>query len=369
MLLLAICFGTALWHWWRIPGTRTTIPCKAAMLAWGGICIASLAYTSDLAYTTGELKNELGYTLMAFFSFLVLAADRSAAIWLLRAVGGGLAFIGLWAALAWAGNGFVWAADARYGGYGIFSAYLVTIVPALTWLIFADPASHVRKIGVGLLLLALFLAVIAMQRAAWPALGVQALIIVFYAFRSRFVGISRIWLIVSAITIVVVASVGTHHVHQARGGGSGAQLTDDVRVGFWPKVVKKIAEHPLAGTGFGQRMMYKTYPEMTPVAIPDLWHAHNVLLNYGIQLGVPGIIAFLLLLAAFASMFMQAIVKGETWTGIAGLALIAGVLTRNQFNDFFMRDMSLLFWVLMGIFARLAVTAKQGNPHEQTSLA
>lgn len=361
MLLLAVCFGIALWQWWRIPGVRVAIPCKAALFAWAGVGIASLAYTADFAYTAGELKNELGFTMMAFFGFFAIAADRAAAIWLLRAVGAGLAFIGLWATLAWAGNGLVWNEVGRYGGIGGFSTYLVTIVPILVWLVFADPLSRMRSAAMGLLFFAAFLALISMQRAAWPALAAQALIIVALAFHHRLVAMGWRRAVVAAIAVSFVATAGTQFIQQARFGDvvGEPQMADDVRLGFWPQVVAKIAEHPLVGTGFGRNMMHAAYPELTPVEVPDLWHAHNVLLNYGLQLGWPGIIALLFLFAAFGYLFLQSIAHGARWTGVAGLAIMVGVLTRNQFNDFFSRDMSLLFWALTGVLARLAVEAGQ----------
>jgi len=363
MLLLAICFSIALWQWWRIPGARAAIPCKPALLAWGGVCIASLAYTGDLAYTASELKNEVGFTMMAFFGFFVIAADRTAAIWLFRTVGAGLAFIGLWALLAWAGNGLVWNDGGHYGGIGVFATYLVTIVPVLVWLVVADPLSCMRRIASGLLLFAAFLAVVSMQRAAWPALAVQALIIMTYVFRRRFPDSEWRGVAVAVLAIAAIAAAGTQYIHHARfdKGGAETRLTDDVRLAFWPKVTAKLAEHPFVGVGFGQNMMHKAYPELTPAELPELWHGHNVLLNYGLQLGVPGIVALLGLFATFGYFFARTAALGDGWAGVAGLAILAGVLLRNQFNDFFIRDMSLLFWALTGLLARLAVGAKTNS--------
>jgi O-antigen ligase len=360
MLLLAICFGIAFWQWWRIPGARAAIPCKPALLLWGGVCVASLVYTGDLAYTASELKNELGYTMMAFFSFFVIAADRAAAIWLFRAIGAGLAFIGLWATLAWAGSGFVWNELGYYGGIGGFSTYLVTIVPVLVWLIFADPLAYMRRIAMGLLLFTVFLAVISMQRATWLALAAQALIILAHAFHRRLLAIDWRGVVVAGVAIVVIAAAGAQHIQQARFSNvvGETQMTDDVRWSFWPKVTAKIVGHPLVGVGFGRSMMHKTYPDLTPREVPDLWHAHNVLLNYGLQLGIPGIIAFLVLFAAFAHALFRSIAQGDGWTGVAGIAIIVGVLLRNQFNDFFVRDMSLLFWALLATFVRISIAKK-----------
>lgn len=361
LLLLVVCFGIALWHWLRVPGARAEIPCKPALFLWWCVCIASLAYSIDPGYTAEELKNELGYTMMAFFSFFVLAADRQAALWLFRAVASGFALIGFWAALAWAGNGRVWNDGGQHGGMGGFSAYLVTVVPVLAWLAFVESSLRIRRIAAGLLLFAMFLAVISLQRATWPALAAQALIILVHAYRRRVISWRR--MAAAIVATGVLAAAGTQYIQQARSSSPVREpaLTSNVRWAFWPKVEAKIAEHPLAGAGFGRNMMQKAYPELTPVEVPDLWHAHNVLLNYGLQLGVPGMIALLVLFAAFARVLLRSVAKGDGWTGVAGIAMIVGVLLRNQFNDFFVRDLSLLFWALLAMFVRASIAARPAS--------
>jgi O-antigen ligase len=145
-------------------------------------------------------------------------------------------------------------------------------------------------------------------------------------------------------------------------------LSADVRLAFWPKVVASIAEHPLAGAGFGRSVMHKAYPELIPADTPALWHAHNVFLNYGLQLGVPGMLALAGVFGSLAMLFWRA-ATNHAVAGLAGLMLVSGVLLRNQFNDFFTRDMSLMFWALAGLFVRLAVTAKQGTNSDQQTPA
>jgi hypothetical protein len=46
---------------------------------------------------------------------------------------------------------------------------------------------------------------------------------------------------------------------------------------------------------------------------------------------------------------------------MAGCALLAGVFLRNQFNDFFQRDMSLLFWALCGLFAGMLLAREEAG--------
>ena len=92
------------------------------------------------------------------------------------------------------------------------------------------------------------------------------------------------------------------------------------------------------------------YPNL--VHAPEFWHAHNLVLNYGISMGIPGIIA---LLTLFSAMFLtywkmyRHVDEDISIVGTAGLMLLSGVMLRNLSNDFFLRDMALLFWSLNGM--------------------
>lgn len=379
LLLLALCAGIAFWQWRRVPGAGAVIPCQAALLAWVLVAVASLANGFNVAYSLGELKNEIGYSMLAFLAFFIVARDRRQALFLLRALGIGLLLIGGWGTVAWAAQGFEWPEGGLSGGIGVFATYLVTIAPALLWLALAERSATARRAAAGLVGFALFLLIITAQRAVWPVLALQAIVALFMATRAGATRFSLRRLAAASALLLALALAGMLYSQQARYAGvsdRNVQLTTDARLGFWPKVAARIGEHPLAGAGFGRSIMLQAYPELIPPQTPALWHAHNLLLNYGLQMGLPGMLALLLLFGAFIRHFWQAAAQGSgpgpgpgLGVGIAGLAIVLGVLLRNQFNDFFVRDMSLLFWSLTGIFARLAVAARQGNSSDQQTPA
>jgi len=367
LLLLLICFCIALWQWWRHPAVRAAIPCKAVLAAWIVVCTASLFYAFDPGYSLGELKNELGYTMMAFFAFFAIAHDRANAVWLLRASGLGLVIIGSWAIIALVVSGSAWNEGGGHGGSGIFATYVITMVCGQFWLAGLDPSPAFRRMAVALCVFAIALAALTMQRAVWPVIAFQALLALFLAMRSGLVVLDRRKLFVAAGCVAVAAVVGLLANQQIRYGdvpNEQVQLGNDARLKFWPKVVARIAEHPLTGTGFGRGVIRKAYPDLTPPEAPALWHAHNVFLNYGLQAGIPGVLALAALFAGFGFLFWRASASPQAWAGVAGLLLVGGVLLRNQANDFFIRDMSLLFWALTGLLARLATTAREGIRHD-----
>jgi hypothetical protein len=71
------------------------------------------------------------------------------------------------------------------------------------------------------------------------------------------------------------------------------------------------------------------------------------------QLGVVGLLILLVLFAKTSQLFIL-LYKNANATeiavlGVAGLALVVGVITKNMTDDLFTRHISLLFWSLVGM--------------------
>jgi len=367
LLTLSAAFLIAAWYWWRFLPVRAPVPGKPAIAMWIAVSAASLAYAVDPAYSLREIKNEIGYTMMAFFAFYVIAADANRARYLLRALALGLTIIGGWAAMAWFAHGLHWDEGGGYGGSGVFATYLITVTPVLGWLMLEDESRLVRRISVGLLFFVLLLAFAAGQRAIWPALIVQILLFTYLLGRTGRLALGRPQWLAGLAILMVIGAIALDFQQQMRFGNTGddsTHLLTDSRLSFWPEVVANIAQHPFSGGGFGIRAMAKAYPDLIPNDNQMLWHAHNVFLNYGIGMGLPGMLALAALFGYWGWFFWRTATTAPSQAilaGIAGLALVAGVVLRNQSNDFFARDMSLMFWALTGLFARLAVASRPGG--------
>lgn len=347
MLLLLLGFLVAAWWYAKIgPERRPAKPCTPVLIAWWLVCLASLAYAADPGYSKGELKNELGYTMLALFSFFVLARDAARARFALRAAALGLGLLGGWASLTWL-RSFGWDRLGGHGDAGVVSTYVVTILPVLLLVALDDPLAAWRRAAWALLALALFIAAITDQRAAWLAIGLQAALGVAMLARAGRLPLTPRQIAVAA-GVLLLAAAAAAVKHTMTRYGNAAALAGDTRMEFWPALLAHIADHPLAGAGFGRQAMKIAYPQMIPGTNPELWHAHNFLINYGLGMGVPGMVALLALFAAWGRFFWR---HGASTVGVAGCMLLAGVFLRNQFNDFFQRDMSLLFWSLCGLFA------------------
>jgi len=361
LLLLLVAFLISIWLFRIHRDNLPSIPGKAAIAVWAITCLTSLFFAVDLSYSLGEVKNEVGYAMMAFFAFFVAANNHRNAVLITRALVFGLLIIGGWGLASWLEGGFRWNEAGGHGGSGVFATYLITVAPALAYLALVEESQRMRRFMYGVLFMLLVLAFATGQRAVWPALAAQCLVFWWVQARHsgspRFLGPFSPKSMAAVFAIISIASAGLLIGHEQRFGPEGETLVEDSRLRFWPTVIDTIQESPLTGAGMGRRAFAKAYPERIPEENTLLWHAHNVFLNYGLSMGIPGMLALAFLFGWWAYYFGRS-ARGDNaqaLAGAAGLAIVVGVLLRNQFNDFFARDMSLMFWALTGLFARLAM--------------
>lgn len=124
----------------------------------------------------------------------------------------------------------------------------------------------------------------------------------------------------------------------------------DVRWDLWRYSLGKIVENPWLGGGIGRAVFDKLHSEYRP-EIKDLWHAHNMLLNKGIQMGIPGMLAFLMLWIALGVELLRHIRARSASSALAtaGLAVIAAIFMKNMSDDYFVRNVALVFWLMLGL--------------------
>jgi intracellular septation protein A len=75
------------------------------------------------------------------------------------------------------------------------------------------------------------------------------------------------------------------------------------------------------------------------------------------MLGVPGILVIILLFISMLVFFYRGIEKDVLLSSVA-LVLIIGLLAKNMTDDFFIKDVSLTFWMLLGILSGVIATKR-----------
>jgi len=181
---------------------------------------------------------------------------------------------------------------------------------------------------------------------------VQAVIACAWLWRTGLLPDNRLRLGAAALLVVLVPLGGLYATERLRTAVQPwAAMERDLRPHVWKGVLSRIAETPFTGAGLGRQVLLKAHPDLIPPTNDLFWHAHNTVLNYGLSAGVPGMVAIVVLFAAFAWRFWRLAGAADPVPraiGLAGALMIAGMFTRNMFNDFFVRDGAMLFWTLSG---------------------
>ena len=131
---------------------------------------------------------------------------------------------------------------------------------------------------------------------------------------------------------------------------------------LWPWAATAIADFPLTGTGLGsfRTVAVRLYPSPIPPDF-DLGHAHNVFLQVALDIGVPGLIAYLALLMVSFAAGWQVAKRDRRLRGLS-LGLLASLAA---FHLFGLADAialgakpAVLLWGIIGLLSVLPRLSK-----------
>jgi len=137
----------------------------------------------------------------------------------------------------------------------------------------------------------------------------------------------------------------------------GNLSTVSYRQEIWKWGLVALADFPFTGTGLGtfRQVLPRLYPSLIPTS-HDVAHAHNMLLQVGLDLGIPGLVAYLALLGLGLGLGWQVARKNVAWRGVA-LGLIGSLVALHIFG---LADAlapgskpGLLFWWALGLLTAM----------------
>lgn len=346
------------------------LPLKTAWAIYAAVALISCSYAVSPIASLGEVRVEIVYCFLIFSIAVTWSQDRDIlpAFARVAAVANLLLVV---TALAMAGFDTPIEEILALPGWaraGLSANYLLAVAPLLALFSWRLWTAGKRPLAAGLaliLLLDVLAMIVSYNRQALLALAAGIFCAGVLLIKDRFswrrcAVLAAVMLVVAGLIVAQMARRAASVETVEANGSVGAVekvdqlaqtvVTKDVRWALWKFSVEKIIEHPLAGGGFGRTVFDKLYPDFMPDD-PMLWHAHNMVLNKGIQMGVPGMLAFLLLwlalLRAYSAQLRAA--PRQRAIAIAGIATLVVVFAKNMTDDFFVRDMALWFWLINGI--------------------
>lgn len=370
--------GLTLWLSYR-GELKLRWPLLGPWVLYGVIAIISVVYAINPAYSLGEVKKEVGYSILA----LMLGATwirgiPSLSRFILILILGDSLLVGSALVKAFVLTPFwkekaIPSYDALYNGVGNFSTYLVIVLPLLVAFSFVLPqARHTwRKWLAGL-----FLANLAALYLTGNRMGL--LVVIFEILFSAVIwhGVSRKNSGIKSFgvgLIILFLSWSSIYIFKARSHSTDISatlsqtITADPRWNIWSTAIDNIRNQPFNGGGFGReafKMRNKEFWKNHEM----LWHAHNMVLNKGVQMGLPGITAFLFLLISVLrrlwppkSLYYQ---SNKYWIyALAATTASLGLFMKNMTDDFFVNDIAFLYWLITGaLIGSLSQERKEGPP-------
>jgi O-antigen ligase len=190
-------------------------------------------------------------------------------------------------------------------------------------------------------------------RAVWLGLLVQGAGMIYLLRRRRILlaGLGGILLVILLLPGQVFfhgeKPLAPEELVEGKVGGTAGDLIE-----VWRHWGNWVLCSPFEGIGFGRHSFSKKFKEFRSTHQPLLWHAHNTFLDISYQLGIQGLLAFLFLLYTLGRQAWRTyrdspdpLVKRA---GLALLLMMCGFFVRNFFDDFYVDDSALLFWLLAG---------------------
>jgi O-antigen ligase len=369
LLLLAagIVLAAVLTHRYR--GQICALPpIWLPFLLWGGWALLSLTWSLEPERTLKEWRNEVFYTGAALWICYVGAQAQAAArifLPVLTFAGAGACIL----ALRQFAQGWQQYTTGWHGGPGDHSSALLVLMPCTVvagW--YASRAGAPRwTLAVAGSLVALFFAsaYTTLNRTIWLGFAAQfALLAALLLLRRRSsAGMtpalsSQALAPALAVAAVIGCSAMVVNVQAERQvTGAGGPLQGDSRIMLWPRVAEYVAERPLTGYGFGRGVLRDLLQEKLRQRDINLWHAHNYFLDAALQVGVPGLLLFVLLIGATLREAWRWSGAADDWIAACGLALaavVAGMLVRNMTDTLLVRQNALLYWGMVGMLLGLA---------------
>lgn len=174
-------------------------------------------------------------------------------------------------------------------------------------------------------------------------------------WKSVFV-IAAIGLAVSAVCVEVISRVRLPVAEPGDRSAAIAMIMADTRPAIWGAYLELARKHPCLGVGLGRTVPSRVYhleqdTELRRIDPQASTHAHNVLLDLVLQVGLIGLALWLALHIEILRLAVRRARAGgdreKAWAA-AAVALVLAMLVKNSTNDLLVYGNVLLFWVLMG---------------------
>lgn len=212
-----------------------------------------------------------------------------------------------------------------------FSYVLYLLTPGVLWLFFHRKGHRATWFRWLILLVLLYLIFVNKRRGTWIAFAIEIVLISMAAGWRAWIPLSLAILLLGAAAYKVRPE-WFHRPYDEQQTGRFQILKD-----LQPLLLK----HPVTGVGFGKDAVNKNY------GFVIYQQAHNQFANIALEIGFPGLILWVGVLATYAFRLWQR--RSESLSCWIGFAFIVGFCVRNLTDDVWVSSNAEIFWLTLGI--------------------
>jgi O-antigen ligase len=168
--------------------------------------------------------------------------------------------------------------------------------------------------------------------------------------------VAVVGLIVSAVCLEIISRARLPGAQPADRSVAIDMIAADSRPAIWAAYIELAQKRPWFGVGLGRSVPSRTYnlendPALRRIDAQAPSHAHNVLLDLVLQVGVIGLAVWVWLHVEILRLGWQRARTGgdreKAWAA-AAVALVLALLIKNSTNDLIVYGNAILFWALLG---------------------
>jgi putative inorganic carbon (HCO3(-)) transporter len=200
------------------------------------------------------------------------------------------------------------------------------------------------------------------SRGGWFGMAIGGLLLVAWMHRrGRWVVLAAFVLASAAVLWLGPAKVGDK-IMASVGNSSGVSPSIEGRLEVWNRAVYGISDFPFTGMGMNtfRKVVHVLYPLFLTPPDTDIASCHNQLLQTALDLGIPGLVAYVALLAAAITMGIRIRRHGQQqWMRASAQGLVCGIVAQQVFG---ITDaiplgakVGIFFWVALGLLAAMHV--------------
>ena len=245
--------------------------------------------------------------------------------------------------------------DIRTRVYSVFhnpnilAEYLIMTIPLSVSLFWYSKRMHKKVIFLGTTLAMSLALVLTLSRGGWLGFAFSALIFILLVEK-------RLLLTLVPITLAGVYLLPQTIINRILSIKNLSDTSNAYRIEMWDITIDIIRDHWIAGVGFGHlpfKQTFETYIRTMPT-----FHAHNTYLETAAEMGIPGLLVFLLLLFILFKYGINKLIRVEdryiSIMSAGVLSGLGGVLLHGAVeNILYLPKIIITFWILVSFVLTL----------------